>query len=143
LEAPLRLTASDSGLTIRGGDGGLTILSRGRRITGWTQVPSHPGMWTADLPEVRNGQRYFHQLFVDGQRATRARTPNDGFVRAAGAVGEGWPISMPVVAGDLEPRWAAYPDGRFVMLMAWADMPLPIGRVDSENHIAYLAGNKR
>jgi hypothetical protein len=50
------------------------IISGGRRITGWTKGQGE--IWMADLPEVKAGNWRFRQLFVDGKRATRARTPN-------------------------------------------------------------------
>jgi hypothetical protein len=37
------------------------------------------GLWTAHLPEVAAGGWYFESLWVDGRRATRARTPKVGF----------------------------------------------------------------
>ena len=33
---------------------------------------------------MAEGKWYFHQLFVNGSRRTRARTPNEGYLRAAG-----------------------------------------------------------
>ena len=50
------------------------VLSGGRRITGWRKGEGE--VWTAELPEAKAGRWYFRQLFVNGQRATRARTPN-------------------------------------------------------------------
>ena len=50
------------------------IISGGRRITGWKSGPGK--IWQAELPEVRAQNWHFRQLFVDGQRAIRARTPN-------------------------------------------------------------------
>ncbi len=49
-------------------------LSGGRKITGWK--PGEGEIWTAELPEVKAGKWYFRQLFVNGRRAIRARTPN-------------------------------------------------------------------
>ena len=50
------------------------LVSGGRRISGWKQGDG--GMWTAKVSGVKQGQRYFRHLFVNGRRATRARTPN-------------------------------------------------------------------
>src|SRR6185369_10105417 len=33
-------------------------------------------IWTTELPAVKAGPWYFRQLFINGKRATRARTPN-------------------------------------------------------------------
>lgn len=50
------------------------VLSGGRKITGWKKGPS--AIWTAQVPEVKAGDWYFRQLFINGKRAVRARTPN-------------------------------------------------------------------
>ncbi len=34
------------------------------------------GIWKVHIPDVAAGQWYFEQLFVNGRRAVRARTPN-------------------------------------------------------------------
>ena len=52
------------------------VLSGGRKISGWQRGQGQ--LWTVELPEVKAGQWYFRQLFVDGRRANRARTPNPG-----------------------------------------------------------------
>ncbi len=62
------------------------VFSGGRLITGWRKGDGE--IWTAQVPEVRAGQWYFHQLWVNGRRATRARTPNEGYLRTAGPLPE-------------------------------------------------------
>ena len=54
--------------------GAEVVLNGGRRITGWEKGPS--AIWTAHVPEVKAGSWYFRQLFINGKRAVRARTPN-------------------------------------------------------------------
>lgn len=54
--------------------GAEVVWSGGRRITGWKKGPS--AIWTTQVPEVKAGQWYFRQLFINGKRAIRARTPN-------------------------------------------------------------------
>ena len=49
------------------------VLSGGRRITGWKKGDGE--IWTAEIAEVKAGKWYFRQLFVNGQRAFRARMP--------------------------------------------------------------------
>ncbi|MGM0485244.1 MAG: right-handed parallel beta-helix repeat-containing protein [Planctomycetota bacterium] len=51
------------------------VFSGGRTIDGWKKGPN--GIWTTRVPEVAAGDWYFEQLFVNGRRATRARTPNE------------------------------------------------------------------
>jgi hypothetical protein len=50
------------------------VLSGGRNIHGWKKGDGE--IWTTEIPEVKAGQWCFRQLFVNGQRAVRARTPN-------------------------------------------------------------------
>ena len=69
-------------VTYAAAPGARPILSGGRRVTGWQR--GEGPLWTARIPEVAEGKWYFHQLFVNGSRRTRARTPNEGYLRAAG-----------------------------------------------------------
>jgi len=63
------------------------VISGGRIISGWTK--SSGAVWTADASGP-----YFHQLFINGRRAIRARTPNDGFFRFEGSGSPGKPLQM-------------------------------------------------
>ncbi len=55
--------------------GDSVTISGGRSITGWKKAETGP-LWTAELPESKEGRWCFRQLFVNGHRAVRARTPN-------------------------------------------------------------------
>ncbi|MGW7381949.1 right-handed parallel beta-helix repeat-containing protein [Streptomyces sp. NPDC054794] len=70
---PLVLDARDSGTNghrvIWQGTGD-TVISGGRRVTGWHPVPGRPGLWSARAPQGLSATR---QLYVDGVRAQRAR----------------------------------------------------------------------
>jgi hypothetical protein len=74
---PVVLGPQDSGVTWIGDDG--AVISGGKKITGWEKQPD--GLWKATVPEVKEGKWYFQQLWINGRRATRARTPNKGFLR--------------------------------------------------------------
>jgi hypothetical protein len=79
LREPFVLLPEDSGtpqspVIYQAAAGAKPVLSGGRVIRGW-QAGSN-GLWTVRIPEVAAGQWYFEQLFVNGRRATRARTPN-------------------------------------------------------------------
>ena len=52
------------------------IISGGRQVTGWKRAGGK--LWTAAVADVKAGKWHFRQLFVNGRRATRARTPNAG-----------------------------------------------------------------
>jgi len=77
---PLRLGPEDGGtaeapVSYEAAPGAKPVFTGGRVITGWE--PGENGVWRAHLPEVAAGEWYFEQLWVDGNRATRARTPNE------------------------------------------------------------------
>jgi hypothetical protein len=79
LAEPFVLLPEDSGterapVTYRAAPGAQPVFSGGRSISGWKPGPN--GIWTTQVPEVAAGRWYFEQLFVDGRRAVRARTPN-------------------------------------------------------------------
>ena len=78
LTAPLILDERDSN-TFYIGEGPNTIISGGRSLDGWKKESDD--VWYVDLPKEDGRDWYFEQLFINGRRATRARTPNNGFFR--------------------------------------------------------------
>ncbi len=68
------LSPEDSGATYEAAPGAHPVFSGGRTIRGFQ--PGQNGLWTARIREVANGSWYFDQLFVNGRRAARAKTPN-------------------------------------------------------------------
>lgn len=142
LAETLRLGPDDSGLTIEGVPRGGSVLSGGRRLTGWSRDATDPRRWSVTLPEVAAGRWYFRQLFLDGRRLQRARHPDTGYFQAAGPLGQGSPIVLPFRPGDLTPG-----DTRrgveLLMLQKWTDLHLPIRAVDTQAHTAVLPGGPR
>ena len=66
------------------GEGTKTIISGGRSLDGWNRVAGggeSGEVWSINLPQENGRDLYFEQLFVNGRRAVRARTPNNGFFR--------------------------------------------------------------
>jgi hypothetical protein len=82
LTEPITITPEHSGtekfpVTIAAYRNERPILSGGRKIVGFkpTTVNGRK-VWAAEIPEVREGKWYFEQLWVNGRRSIRARTPN-------------------------------------------------------------------
>ncbi|HRK33330.1 MAG TPA: hypothetical protein PLJ47_01955, partial [Candidatus Hydrogenedentes bacterium] len=78
LSAPVDFAPEDSGsagapITFAAYPGEKPIFSGGVPITGWS--PSG-AVWTAQAPALWGGSWDFMSLWVDGKRATPARTPN-------------------------------------------------------------------
>lgn len=79
IREPLVLTPEDSGteqapVSYEAAPGAQPRISGGRFIRDWKQGAG--GVWTTRIPDVSEGKWYFEQLWVNGKRATRARTPN-------------------------------------------------------------------
>ena len=139
LAAPLVLMPEDSGLTVAAYRTEKPTISGGRRITGWRSVAGKPGWWETEIPAVRDGRWYFRSLFVNGQRAQRARTPSESFFRIDGDSPQENPAKLRFHPGDIKPEWALGGDVEVVALLAWADFRMFIRAVDETNHIATLS----
>jgi hypothetical protein len=137
-------------LVIRGEAGEHAVLSGGRRITGWreTTINGRPA-WVASLPTVRRGKWTFHQLWVNGRRATRTRWPKNGLLQidrlleplpdprkvkgfAAVAVGQS---KFAFTKGDMPPVPALHnpTDIEFVALHFWIESRVPLKSIDLES----------
>lgn len=149
LDEPIELLPDHSGpgpqrpLLIAAYPGETPVISGGRRITGWKPVPEKPGLWEAEVPEVREGKWYFRQLFVNGKRKQRARTPNEGYFRIDGEGPKDKPAKIKFRAGDIKKEWAEDGDVELVALLAWSDIRMQIKAVDETNRIAVLSGEPR
>ncbi|MCM2373650.1 right-handed parallel beta-helix repeat-containing protein [Aporhodopirellula aestuarii] len=86
LDQTLVFTPADSGFSARhpvryvGDSDGDVVLSGGRKIFDWQRDPDHPGLWRTrvEVPkEAGNDDWRFEQMWVNGRRAVRARTPNE------------------------------------------------------------------
>ena len=89
IDRTLVLTAQDSGteqapIHYRAAPGAQPVFSGGRTIGGFQSTPD--GKWVAEVPEVKSGDWYFEQLWVNGRRAIRARSPNKFYYYALHAV---------------------------------------------------------
>jgi hypothetical protein len=146
-------TPADSGssaapTSFEAAPGAVPVIEGGRRITGFTAGPD--GRWVAVVPEVRAGKWTFEQLFVNGHRATRARTPNTLYHFATGRIGEGVdPATGKVVdlsnrafrfhRGDLK-AWPAINDVVVVAYHSWEASRHRIASVDEAKRIAVMTG---
>lgn len=144
LKAPLVLTQEDAGaesapLRILAAPGARPVLSGGQRITDWRPVEFQgKAVWAADLPAVREGRWYFHQLWIDGQRRTRARHPDRGYlgVAAVPATEGDWTKgqnSFQFRDGDLK-AWPGATQGEVVVMNRWVESRLPIREVRETDH---------
>jgi hypothetical protein len=71
---PFVLGPLDSRTSYEAAPGARPILCGGRIISGFE--PTEDGLWQVHIAEAEAGSWRFEQLFVNGQRAIRARSPN-------------------------------------------------------------------
>jgi len=149
LGRPFVITPEESGTgdcptTYTAYPGEKPVLSGGRPITGWRKDDGP--LWRADLPEVKAGEWYFRQLFVDGRRATRARAPNDGYFRVTGLVDEPpgvrWNVGVDKFRfqkGDIRP-WEDLGNVEVVVFHSWNTSRVRIASVDEEAGVVTFTG---
>jgi parallel beta-helix repeat protein len=147
LKQPILFTPLDSGLpeapiTYRNYNDEKVILSGGRTVSGWQQQGNQ---WTVDLPEVLEQGVRFQQLFVNGERRFRARTPNSGYFQVKDPMNNpDWPFhhyryTFGFTAGDLISVWRNLRDIEIVLLHFWSDAHCPIESIDPQDLTVTLA----
>ncbi len=148
LEQPVVLTPEDSGvgpaapLTIAAWGGGKPVLSGGGRLKNWQPVPGRAGWWTADAGAWRGVNWPFRSLFIDGNRAVRARTPNAGeYFRMDGARFSDEPFRFKYRSGDLQPGWASGGNVEVVAYEKWTDIRQYLRAVSEPDRVATLSGS--
>jgi hypothetical protein len=140
LDTPLQLGPSESRLTLAAAPGARPVITTARRIEGWLPVPNRSGWWQTTLPEVRDGKGYYRSLFIEGRRATRARTPNEGqFFRMAGQRVSDTPVRFHFRTTDLRPDWANEPDLEIVGFEKWTSFRQHLRAVDATTNLATLS----
>ena len=85
LTEKITLGAEDSQVTWEAAPNARPVFEAGKVIKGWQKAEG--GLWKAEVPEVKAGKWSFEQLWINGRRATLARTPNKGFFHITDAVG--------------------------------------------------------
>lgn len=109
-------------------------ISGGRVITGWEETED--GAFSTTIETVHDGEWYFHELFVDGERRQRARYPSEGFARVD-QVGEDrrtsftfHPEDIPeTLEGDLSQT-----DLELVFFHDWSTSRTPVESINREEH---------
>jgi hypothetical protein len=143
LKEPISITSADSSdqnsLLVAAFKNERPRLSGGRALHGWKTVGT---VWEMEIPNARTREGNFNQLFINGERRVRARTPNRGFFRISGGSPQDRPAKIHFPRESVKPAWAS--NGvELVAFLAWSDLRMPIAAVDAVNHVATLAGDAR
>jgi hypothetical protein len=127
------------------------VISGGRPITGWQKGEGK--LWQTTISKVKDERWYFHQLFVNGQRRTRARTPNQGFLYTEGILApfnrsKWWASDILAKRGfvfrdgDIR-RWRNFNDALVVIYHSWTTSMHLITELDETQRIVRLAPMSR
>lgn len=142
---PIVFTTADSGtsqcpITYQAYPGEKPVISGGMVIRGWELDDSQQSksrcdgkLWRASLPAAKpNKSWHFNQLFVGGQRRTRARLPNKGaFLRTDGPLSKGNSRGFYFHEGDIRP-WSNLRDVIFVVYHSWETSIHHVRSIDTE-----------
>ncbi len=96
-----------------------------------------------NVVQVKNQGWVFRQLFVNGERRTRARTPNNGVYTIEGKFSKDKQARATFRNDDIKPEWAKRGDVEFVSPVKWSQARMPIAGVDTTNNVVTLSGQMR
>ena len=165
LKEPLIFTPEDSGtpehpIFYTSYIGEAPIISGGTEITEKVPVisagssgqgPAHESSihpedleaWGSALWALPSGYWDFNQLFVNGHRCPRARSPNSGFYFVDGKISDGPPAQFKFHPGDINPSWSKSGRVEVVALLKWGELRMPIQTVDEATRTVTLAGKRQ
>ncbi len=158
LPAPVVFDARDMAtkeapLTVRGYGKGRPVFTGGYAVKNFVKVSDK--LWKAEIPEVARSGVRFQQLYVNGTRATRARTPNTGVFHPQGVEetilvqGPGrvaLSASQKISLGQNEFQWlSAVPEAdRGEVLLKfyhnWDNTIRPVQSIDTTNKSVTMTG---
>ncbi|HEX2974838.1 MAG TPA: right-handed parallel beta-helix repeat-containing protein, partial [Bacteroidales bacterium] len=141
-------------LIFKSEQGKKAVFKGGIEVKGFEKV--NDKLWKAFIANVAWYDSYFEQLYVNGKRAVRARTPNEGFYFIKKVTetiidkGEGRSPELAVQKIELDSSNAAcfktftgddYRDAMVTFYHKWDNTRKHIARYDSKSSSIYLAGS--
>ena len=106
-------------------------ISSGRIITGFKEIEK--GLVVVEIPDVKAGKWDFRDLYINGHRSTRARSPNEGYFRVEKS-GQDRRTNFTYNEGDLK-KWKDLDSTglggvELVFLHDWSITRCPIKEID-------------
>ncbi|MFO7904536.1 MAG: right-handed parallel beta-helix repeat-containing protein [Pirellulaceae bacterium] len=120
------------------------VFSGGRPISGWRETED--GLWTTHLSAVETGSWYFRQLWVNGRRAQRARSPNKGYLHLENLIkphdrdDERNRQGFRFKESDLDGDWTNLEDIEIVKMFSWSTTRMPVAAIDDERNVVTFTG---
>ncbi len=148
LAKPIELKAEDGGtrnfpIIYSAYEDEKAVLSGGIIVSDWTKTELNGiPIMVAELKQAEGEVPPFEQLWVNGHRATQARTPNSGYLRfrfdesRITSMTQGLKGAMeklPYLAAD-EHHFDGIEDGVVVAFYKWLEYHLPFEQIDRENN---------
>jgi hypothetical protein len=144
---PLRLSATDSGLTIEAVPGSDVSFHGGKTIANWKRDGEK--FYSVALPGVKEGKWDFRTLFVNGRYCGRARLPEKGYFRHLSkfkvpwmsTTGGGWKrkptekelTTLKYRPEDLGPRLDVN-NAEITVYHMWDESLVGLAGIDTESH---------
>lgn len=147
LTQPLIFSPQDSGtadaqISYVAAAGAHPVFSGGRKITGFQAAAD--GTWTAHIPEVAAGKWYFEQLWVNGHRATRAKSPNKFYFYIAGVPDKSSNQEFRAKPADVQPLIELSPaqlrDVNVIAYQSWETTRLRPDKLDAKTGLLHFTG---
>lgn len=115
------------------------VISGGRKITGpWKKYKGE--IQVCSIDEVKDGPWHFRQLFINGERQTRARIPNNGFLVIDETEEDLGRDAFKYKEKDFK-KWKNLNDVEVVLYHYWNESRLLISELDEVKHIVTFTGN--
>lgn len=129
------------------------MISGGKIINTWKRAKG--GLWKASIPEVKSGEWYFRQLYVNGNRRNRPRYPKEGLLKAANLPildRNSWMAqstsdqgvlskrAFKYEEGDIQTTWHNMKDVEVVISQFWMESVLKIQDIDEEEQLVLFTG---
>ncbi len=145
MREPLTLQPQDSNTQYLAEPGAHPVFSGGLPISGWKPGPGK--LWSAKIPASAQGNWYFQQLFVNGDRRTRARTEGWFHVVHKGvSVANPQANTLPAertsfyyAPGELK-EWPDIADAQVVIYHSWETSRLRVASIDTSQHLVTFTG---
>ena len=152
LNKALVLTDKDSGLTIEAAPNAKASLYGGRKVSGWKKDGER--LYSAALPDVKEGIWDFRALVVNGRFCRRARLPEKGFfthqstfdVPWMTSTGGGWkrkPTNEELTRLKYRPEdlgsWLDINNAEITVYHMWDESLVGVSAMDTKSHILTFA----